>query len=126
MLDLKVKKGKCTAISPIVYVCDLDRAIDFYVRVLGFHVGASMEGYAYIVREGVAIRLITSSGDSSRSEQSCYICVENIDELYAELKPQLDLLAEGRVKPPFDQPYGQREFHVIDEDDLLIFFGEPA
>lgn len=121
-----MKQGKCTAISPIVYVGELDRAIDFYVRVLGFRVGASMEGYAYIVREGVAIRLIASHDNSSGGGQSCYICVENIDDLYAELKPRLDLLGDGRVKPPFDQPYGQREFHVIDEDGLLIFFGESA
>ncbi len=121
-----MKQGKCTAISPIVYVSDLERAIDFYLHTLGFQVGASMEGYAYIIREDVAVRLIASSDGSSSGEQSCYICVENIDELYAELKPQLDLLADGRVRPPFDQPYGQREFHVIDEDGLLIYFGEAA
>jgi len=33
-------------------------------------------------------------------------------------------LPEGRVRAPFNQPYGQREFHVIDEDSLLLFFGE--
>lgn len=70
--------------------------------------------------------MIASTDNSNGGEQSCYICVENINGLYAELKPRLDLLADGRVKPPFDQPYGQREFHVIDEDGLLIFFGEPA
>ena len=121
-----MKQGKCTAISPVVYADDLKRSIDFYERVLGFKVGASMEGYAYMVREGVAIRLLGSGDGSSGGEQSCYICVENIDELYAELKAQLDLLADGRVVPPFKQPYGQREFHVIDEDGLLIYFGEAA
>ena len=33
-------------------------------------------------------------------------------------------LPDGRVRPPFDQPYLQREFHVIDEDGTLVFFGE--
>ena len=121
-----MKQGKCTAISLVVYADDLKRSIDFYERVLGFKVGASMEGYAYMAREGVAIRLLGSGDGSSGGEQSCYICVENIDELYAELKAQLDLLADGRVVPPFKQPYGQREFHVIDEDGLLIYFGEAA
>jgi hypothetical protein len=33
-------------------------------------------------------------------------------------------LPDGRVRAPFDQPYGQREFHVLDEDGTLVFFGE--
>ncbi|MTI03536.1 hypothetical protein, partial [Roseibium sp. RKSG952] len=57
-------------------------------------------------------------------EHSFYIDVEGIDELYEELRSGLDDLPEGRVRAPFDQPYLQREFHVLDEDGTLIFFGE--
>lgn len=60
-----------------------------------------------------------------RRQQACYIDVVGLDELYATLKPALDELPPGRVRAPFDQDYGMREFHVIDEDALLIFFGEP-
>lgn len=118
-------KPRCTTITPIVPVSDLDRALDFYTRVLGFSVQAQVEGYAYIVRDDVAIRLIKAL-DERPAEQACYICVENLDGLFHELEPGLSGLPQGRVRPPFDQPYGQREFHVIDEDSVLIFFGEPA
>lgn len=60
-----------------------------------------------------------------KHQQSCYIDVLGLDALYEELKPNLDKLPSGRVRAPFDQSYGQREFHVIDEDALLVFFGEP-
>ena len=40
------------------------------------------------------------------------------------MKLRLDPLPKGRVRAPFNQDYGQREFHVIDEDCTLIFFGE--
>ncbi|MGE4185814.1 MAG: hypothetical protein AB7E81_12590, partial [Hyphomicrobiaceae bacterium] len=53
-----------------------------------------------------------------------YIDVDDVDALYAELAPQLAALPAGRVRAPFDQPYGQRELHVIDEDCSLIFFGQ--
>ncbi len=33
-------------------------------------------------------------------------------------------LPAGRFRPLFDTAYGQREFHVIDPDALLISFGE--
>jgi hypothetical protein len=63
--------------------------------------------------------------DDERRQNSCHIDVEGVDALYAELKPKLDTLPSGRVRAPFDRDYGQREFHVIDEGAMLIFFGEP-
>ena len=118
---------RCTTITPIIFVKNLKAAIHFYSHYLQFNVGTSMEGYAYIVRDDIAIRLIqaeSSVSGSSSGEQSCYICVNRIDELYQQLEPNLSQLPEGRVKAPFDQPYGQREFHVTDKDSMLIFFGE--
>ena len=85
-----------------------------------------MEGYAYIVRDDIALRLLQSPEGQAAGEQSCYICVDNLDALFEQMKPALDKLPKGRVRAPFDQPYGQREFHVIDEDSMLIFFGEPV
>lgn len=121
-----MRKGKCTTITPMVYVQNLDAAIDFYTNVLHFEIGVGQEGYAYIVRDEISIRLIATAATESNetSSQSCYICVKDIDSLYEELKSELEKLEKGRVRPPFDQPYGQREFHVTDEDGLLIFFGE--
>ena len=55
-----------------------------------------------------------------------FCSVLGINALYAELKPGLDKLPEGRVRAPFNQSYGQREFHVSDEECTLIFFGEPV
>lgn len=55
--------------------------------------------------------------------QSFYIDVADVDVLYAQLKPALDTMPERRVRAPFNQPYGQREFHVLDEDGALVFFG---
>ena len=115
-------------ITPMVPVADLERAIAFFQTSLGFIATVKMDGYAYLTRDSIAIRLIqtapgTDTHDPKR-QQSCYIDVEGLDGLYAELKPNLDKLPPGRVRAPFTQSYGQREFHVIDEDSLLIFFGE--
>ena len=117
---------RCTTITPIVPVRDLTRALEFYSNVLGFAVQAKDEGYAYIVRDDIALRLLKVADGQSADEQSCYICVENLDGLFEQMKAGLEKLPEGRVRAPFDQPYGQREFHVLDEDGLLIFFGEPV
>ena len=85
-----------------------------------------MEGYAYIVRDDIAIRLLVCTDGPPEGEQSFYICVENLDALYEQMRPALNPLPNGRVRAPFNQPYGQREFHVLDEDGVLRFFGEPV
>lgn len=116
-------------ITPLVPVSDLNCAVNFFVDTLGFQVGFQADGYAYLTRDCVAIRLLHAGEGvdlrDPKRQQSCYIDVEGVDDLYQELKPKLDKLPRGRVKAPFDQAYRQREFHVIDEDALLIFFGEP-
>ena len=55
---------------------------------------------------------------------SIYLWVRGLDQLYDQLKPKLNTLAQGRVRPPFDQPYGMREFHVKDPDGCLLLCGE--
>lgn len=118
-----------TQITPFVLTADLDNALRFFAEILGFECSFRADNYAFVRRDAVAIRLIEVGAEidlhDERRQNSCYIDVDGLDDLYAELKPQLDTLPPGRVRPPFDQDYGQREFHVIDEDALLIFFGEP-
>ena len=115
-------------ITPFVPVSDIDRSIRFFEDVLGFRATNRMADYAYVRRDSVALRLVSATPNKNlhdpNSQVHCYIDVVGIDHLYALLKPQLDQLPTGRVKPPFNTSYGQREFHVIDEDVLLISFGE--
>ena len=115
-------------ITPFVPCASLDRQISFYRDMLGFALGFQAENYAFMRRDDVAIRLIEvdATVDLSLPERqgSFYIDVRDIDALYQSLEPRLRRLPEGRVRAPFDQDYGQREFHVIDEDCTLIFFGE--
>ena len=119
---------RMTQITPFVLTSDMDRAIGFFETFLGFATGFRADNYAFLRRDAVAIRLLEVEDDvdlhDPRRQQHCYIDVEDIDGLYAELRPRLEALPEGRVRPPFDTYYGQREFHVIDEDALLISFGQ--
>ncbi|KIC43016.1 bleomycin resistance protein [Ruegeria sp. ANG-R] len=115
-------------LTPFVLCSSLDAQIDFYSTRLGFTCTFRQENYAFLRLEQVAVRLLEcpprADGKPLGDNQSFYIDVEEIDALYAELEGGLSDLPEGRVRPPFDQPYQQREFHVIDEDGTLIFFGQ--
>lgn len=115
-------------ITPFVPCTSLDAQIAFYRDVLGFTVGFQADNYAFLKRDAAAVRLVEvwSEVDLKHPERegSFYIDVEGLDEVYEAMRPALSKLPQGRVRVPFNQDYGQREFHVSDEDCTLIFFGE--
>jgi catechol 2,3-dioxygenase-like lactoylglutathione lyase family enzyme len=119
---------RLTQITPFVPCTNLAAQIVFYRDVLGFTLGFEADNYAFLRRDDVAVRLVeVSAGVDLKDpvrEGSFYIDVQGIDALYADMKPMLDRLPAGRVRAPFNQDYGQREFHVADEDCTLVFFGE--
>ncbi|MEP1355115.1 MAG: VOC family protein [Tateyamaria sp.] len=120
--------ARLTQVTPFVPCTSLQQQIGFYRDILGFSVGFQAENYAFVRRDDVALRLVevweTVNLSHPEREGSFYVDVVGLDDLFALMKPKLDTLPEGRVRRPFDQDYGQREFHVKDEDCTLIFFGE--
>ena len=119
--------SKLAQITPLISVSDIAQSIGFYADTLGFSTGYQSDDYAYMFRDNIAVRLLKlGEGADINLRQCCYIDVEGIDALYESLRPKLDKLPKGRIKIPFNQFYGQREFHVIDEDNLLLMFGEPS
>ena len=58
-----------------------------------------------------------------KSALAYYIDVRDVDQLYEELKPKLDMLPKGDVYGPVNQTYGQRELLVLAPDGNLIAFG---
>lgn len=120
--------SKILQLTPFVLCSSLKTQIDFYCDRLGFTCGFQQENYAFLSQGSVAIRLLEcpprEDGEPLGDNQSFYIDVEGIDALYESLLPGLKDLPDGRVRAPFDKPYLQREFHVLDEDGTLVFFGE--
>lgn len=114
-------------VTPFLRVPDIDRAVSFFRDTLGFEVGLRSGEYAYVRRDKVAFRMIEDEALPPRGHgrYTSYIDVEDVDGLYAELKPKLDLLPPGTVCPPTDQEYGQRDFTVIGPDGDVIGFGAP-
>ena len=114
-------------VTPFMRVPDIDRAVAFFTETLGFTIGFRGGEYAFVHRDTVAFRLIEDEPLPPRGggRYMTYIDVVDVDALYAELKPKLDLLPEGHVSPPCDQPYGQREIAVLGPDGDLIGFGSP-
>jgi catechol 2,3-dioxygenase-like lactoylglutathione lyase family enzyme len=111
-------------------VPDLERALDLFTRVLRFEVPYRLGEYAYVKREGAAIRILEERGRrldlDKKARVTVYIDVSDVDALYSELQSGLSTLPEGDVEPPNDQSWGQREFQVRLPDGQWLTFGQPG
>ncbi len=66
----------------------------------------------------------TDAGPPAFRRFAYYVDVQDVDVLFAELKPKLDTLPAGDVHGPADKSYGQRELLVVAPDGNLIAFGQ--
>ena len=114
----------------IIPVRDVTSTMDFYADVLGFErrFVSDDASFAIAVHGAAAIHFVATDDraalEATANNMSVYLWVRSLDQLYADLKPRLDQLGTGRVRAPFDQAYGMREFHVKDPDGCLLLFGE--
>lgn len=114
----------------IVPVRDIAATMRFYADSLGFERRLETADFAIAVHGEAAIHFVATDDDraleATATHISVYLWVRRLDALWEVLRPGLDGLPDGRVRPPFDQPYGMREFHVKDPDGCLLMFGENA
>jgi len=115
-------------VTPFMHVHDIEKALIFFNDILGFRTLLRQENYAYVHRETTGFRIIEQHGADGappgNRRFAYYIDVRNVDELHAELKPNLDTLPQGDVYGPVNQSYGQRELLVLAPDGNLIAFGQ--
>ncbi len=105
----------------------LEKALAFFVDLLDFEVQLRASDYAYVHRETAGFRIWEQKGKyvppPGTRRFAYYIDVQDVDRLYAELKPKLDRLPAGEVHGPADKPYGQRELLLLAPDGNLLAFG---
>jgi catechol 2,3-dioxygenase-like lactoylglutathione lyase family enzyme len=119
--------GNFIRITPFIHVPDIEAALKFF-NDLGFKTYFRAGTYAYVQRETAAVRLLQNEGEDcappGNRRFAYYVDVEDIESLYAELKPVLDAMAPGDVHGPADKEYGQRELCVLAPDGNLLVFGQ--
>jgi catechol 2,3-dioxygenase-like lactoylglutathione lyase family enzyme len=108
-------------------VADLEAALPFYQRVLGFRVESRSEPppkSAVLGRDAVQMRLVENGGDSS--QDGCAFHVKGLDSLFAEFQAN----GLGKEKSDFSlEDHGAhswRVFYVVAPDGLCFWFGEQV
>ena len=120
------------AVSPIadedtdaLPVKELEPAVAFYERVLGFRVASRDATTATLRRDAVQVGLVRKEDHDPHQAGSCYFDVSDIDSLYAELKANGGDLGEFRVDEWGGKRY--RTFFLREDVDGYCFcFSQPA
>ncbi len=111
-----------------MHVPDIAAAVKFFTDMLGFRVYIHASDYAYVQRETAGFRLLQNRGNDGappgNRRFAYYIDVNDLEQVYEELRPKFDALPKGDVYGPVDQEYGQRELMIVAPDGNLLVFGQ--
>ena len=114
--------------ATIVPVRDVALTLALYVEVLGFETLELSDDskFGLVACGEVAVMVLQSDDEVAFLATLRSISIDNgfddSDDFYSALKPKLDNLPQGWVRPRFDQPYGKREPHVKGPDGFLLSF----
>ncbi|WP_318342987.1 bleomycin resistance protein [Flagellimonas baculiformis] len=107
---------------PVLFALNVRKAVAFYRDKFGFDKqGWVDDHYAVIGRDKIELHIAKCNDKIFPENTSCYIHVEGVDELYAELKEAGVIHPNG---PLGDKPWGLREFSALDGDGNLLRFGQ--
>ena len=106
---------------PVLASLDLEATQRFYADKLGFSPVSKYPDYAICARDGVQVHFWLTDDIDIPKSTSCRIDVTGIDQLYAEMT---DAGVVHPNAPLREQPWGMKEFAVLDGDGNLIKFGE--
>lgn len=95
---------------------------EFFVDLFEFKIKIKTEYFIEHKNNEYSIGLLKT--EKLENEQSIYMQVTKIDELWNILKEKITLLEHKEL---FTQVYGMKEFHVIiPETSTLLIVGQPA
>ena len=106
---------------PVLASLDLEATQHFYATRLGFDALFTYPDYAISGRDGIQVHFWLTDDPAAPTITSCRIDVIGVDALYAEMQAAGVVHPNGALQ---EQPWGFKEFAVLDGDGNLIKFGE--
>jgi uncharacterized glyoxalase superfamily protein PhnB len=120
---METSAARLIRIAPEIPVVNIDAAVDFYARQLGFDLAMKMPdgGYAIVERRDVAIHLFEDP-NRTHSPVGVHIFVTDLEDLYAEFKAR-GVHATQKIER---KPWGNRDFRIKDEFGNELKFTETS
>jgi catechol 2,3-dioxygenase-like lactoylglutathione lyase family enzyme len=112
-----------TNINPKLPMRDKNVTRDYYINQLGFEEIGDYEGYLMVQKDKIEIHFFEFKDlDPKENYGQVYIRTNNIESLYNSLLAnKTEIHPNGALKT---QPWGQKEFALLDPDTNLLTFGQ--
>ncbi len=111
------------SIAPVLQVADLDRAVDFWKRVMGFEVawiaGGQPPNIASVCRDQIYLMVRV---EKKPRPSEIYLELDEIDEYFRGVRAAGARIVYGLD----DREYGMRDGRVEDPDGNQISLGQPV
>ncbi len=130
------KKVSFESLSPNLIVSDVNKAVDYYTKTLGFSLIASVPesgsfNWAMVMRDGITMMFQSLPSiqedmpglkvSAQGSLGTFYIKIKGVDSFYKELKGKVEIAVEMRTTF-----YGAKEFVIKDQDGYFLCFAEDV
>lgn len=127
---LKEKKMKLNKVIPQIFYSDIKTGLVLFVECLGFKVKYSDpdgEHPFYIVdRDGVTLFLVEDDEFAKKDRPEIRIDTDDIDALHAELMKKSIKLFHPNSSAIKLQPWGLKEFALLDESDVCVIIQQSV
>jgi hypothetical protein len=109
-------------IIPKVIYADINIGLQFFTA-LGFESKYAEEGFSILSRDGVTIQVVASEEDFEIGDRPEYrIDTDDIEAVYNEIKANHPEVLHPNLKVIKKQPWGLKEFAVLDETTVCVIF----
>ena len=111
---------KALYLCPMVPSSNLKETVAFFIELFEFKLYFDYGSYAIIYKDNLSLHI--SQSQEHLTEMEFYLEVDALDELWNAIKHRLP---DTRVREPFNQNYGMREFHIeLPHTKTIMFVGQ--
>jgi hypothetical protein len=107
---------------PVLPAINISNTIEFYNCKLGF-TATNFGNYAILRKREVEIHLHMADSTKKFEHCACYLFVDNIEDLYADMSIKDLIYPKGQL---VKKPRGFKEFTIKDNNGNVIHFGQKS
>jgi hypothetical protein len=111
-----------TALIPKVFYADLSAGLDLFVGGVGMTVVHRDEDLAVLARDQAKVYLVQDAEHAAKDRPELAIETDDIDAVYADIHRRRPDLLHPNLRAVKRQPWGPREFALLDVTTVCVVF----
>lgn len=112
-------------ILPKIFYADIQIGLKFFVDQLGFNIGYSDENLYIVSRDQITFQLLKVDKSEEGDRPEVRIATNDIEAIYSEIKQRVPEILHPNLSYIKNQPWGLREFAVLDPTTVCLVFQQP-